>query len=65
VVQSSPAFPGKETQFGFSWGPAEVTRLCSDPKWGVIFQVKTPKGTLEIRVTPKGFIRGDHPKPKK
>jgi len=65
MIQNPPGFPGKDTQYGFSWGPAEVTRICSDPKWGVIFQIKTAKESLEIRVTPKGFIRVDHPKLKK
>lgn len=45
------------TEYGFRWGPATIERMASDKKWGVIFDVKTDKQTLQIRVTPSGQIR--------
>lgn len=46
-----------ETKYGFAWGPAQVVRLMSDPKWGVILEVKSGKQAVEIRITPSGLIR--------
>lgn len=46
-----------DTQYGFVWGPASITRACSDPKWGVIIDVTTPRQVLTVRVTPSGLIR--------
>ena len=46
-----------ETRFGFKWGPSQVSRLISDPKWGVILEVKGKRESVEIRITPGGFIR--------
>lgn len=50
-------FDCKETRFGFEWGPADVQRVFSHPKWGVIIQVETKYERIELRITPKGFIR--------
>ena len=50
-------FSGQETQYGFKWGPAEVIRCASHPKWGVMLDLETTKQRLEIRVTPSGIIR--------
>lgn len=47
----------EETEFGFNFGSAEVTRVCSDKKKGwVILSVKTPRSEIEIRVTKSGII---------
>lgn len=46
-------------EYGFEYGSAEVTRICSgDPGW-VLFDVKTPKHPtgLQIYVTQTGKIR--------
>ena len=50
-------FETKITQFGFRWGPANIQRLCSDKKWGVLFTIQTNRESLDIRVTPSGLIR--------
>lgn len=46
-------------EYGFAWGPVAVTRLVSDPKYGVVILLKSEKQRLEVRVTPKGLIRLD------
>lgn len=48
----------QEITFGFLFGSAEVTRLCSDKKkrW-VILQIKTPKQMIQVYVTKTGKIR--------
>lgn len=51
------AFPCTVNDYGFKWGEAEVTRIHSDPKLGVIMMVDTPLERLELRVTPSGLIR--------
>lgn len=50
-------FKGRETRFGFEWGPARVERVASDPKAGVIVIVQTKREQVHIRVTPSGLIR--------
>ena len=51
---------GKQTQFGFSWGPVVVERACSDEKKGwVLMRIitkKYPHG-IQIYVTKSGKIR--------
>ena len=47
----------KTTRYGFKYGPAIVERTCDDKKWGVIISIKSDREVLELRVTPKGFIR--------
>lgn len=48
----------KETNYGFEYGAAEVSRLFSDKKkqW-VTISVKTPKHSLQIYVTKTGKVR--------
>lgn len=48
------------TQFGFTFGPADVKRLCSDEKKGWVYlSVETPKKNQEIHiyVTKSGKVR--------
>ena len=47
-------FKLEETKYGFRWGPLEVMRLISDPKWGVVISLMTDKDELEVRCSPKG-----------
>jgi len=42
------------TDFGFRWGPMSVTRLASDPRWGVVLLVAGGGEEVQIRVTPRG-----------
>ena len=53
-----------ETRYGFIWNGTQVSRCCSDPKWGILLLVQTPKQELEIRVTPTGLVRVSKPKEK-
>lgn len=46
-----------ETQYGFAYGAADVTRICSDPKHGVWLEITTPREEVQIRVTRTGLIR--------
>lgn len=41
----------------FVYGPAKVTRLCSDKKWGVWIEVSGKRGCVTVRVTPSGLVR--------
>lgn len=41
------------TQFGFRWGPMEVTRMADGP-FGYVIEVKTPWRAMEIRSSLKG-----------
>lgn len=44
------------TQYGFKWGPMEVTRVMSDAKWGLILLVETSQGEIgRLRCSPKGY----------
>lgn len=48
----------EETQYGFNYGAAEITRIHSDDKQGwVILSLKSPKAELQIYVTKTGKIR--------
>ena len=47
----------RSDQYGFSWGPARVVRIADDLKWGVLLEIRGNAHTVEIRVTPKGYIR--------
>jgi len=50
--------PYEETQYGFRFGAALVSRVCSDAKRGWVFlQVTTRKGTFDIYVTKTGKVR--------
>lgn len=61
----------EQTQFGFEWQAAKVTRLFSDPQRGwVTLGIKTPREDLQIYITKTGKIRvygktGEWAKPKK
>ena len=46
----------REASYGFEWGACSIERVASG-KWGVALSVKTPRQTLDIRVTPSGLIR--------
>ena len=49
----------EETDYGFNYGCAEVSRMCSEDKKGwVLFRVDTPKdNAIQIYVTKTGKIR--------
>ena len=48
----------QEIPYGFEYGSAEVTRICSDKKKGwVLMKVDTPRGRVEVYVTKTGKIR--------
>ena len=48
----------EETEFGFDYGSAKITRTCSDEKMGwVILSVETPKQNLQLYVTKSGKVR--------
>ncbi len=42
------------TRTGFQWGPARISRLCSDDKGGVYLRIEGKTEGVTIRVTPKG-----------
>lgn len=50
-------------QYGFTWGPMEVTRIASYFPRGLargkyhILGVKTPKASVEVCVSPTGLVR--------
>lgn len=44
----------EETKYGFRWGPLEVVRMVSDPKFGVVISLMTADEEMEVRCTPKG-----------
>ena len=46
----------KETEFGFEWGAAKITRAFSRDEW-ITLRLKTQKDTLQIYVTKTGKIR--------
>lgn len=46
-----------KTQYGFTYGPAEVQRICQDSKLGCWISVEGARESVEIRVTPGGRIR--------
>lgn len=47
-----------ETQYGFDWGVAKITRCFSDSKKGwVTLVVETPKHNIQIYVTKTGKVR--------
>lgn len=50
-------FPLTHTQYGFQWGPAQITRIFSDPNRAVILSVVSSKERVEIRVTKGGMLR--------
>lgn len=49
-------FPGRDTRFGFEWGPVRVERFF-DTKRGVMLGILTDRGCVQVFVTPTGFVR--------
>jgi len=47
----------ENTQYGFVFGPANITRICDSEKWGCILEVSGARQRVEIRVTPSGQLR--------
>jgi hypothetical protein len=48
----------RESEFGFEYGSARVTRLASDEKTGaVVIRVASPKSWVDVYVTRTGKIR--------
>ena len=48
----------KEIPYGFQYGAAEVTRLCSDEQKGwITLGIETPKQNIQVYVTKTGKIR--------
>jgi hypothetical protein len=45
------------TEYGFTQGPATVTRMCTDPKLGAWLEVAGKRQRIEIRVTKSGLLR--------
>jgi hypothetical protein len=45
------------TQYGFQYGPAEVSRIHSDPKRGVWIEIRGKRGVAVVRVTPSGIVK--------
>jgi hypothetical protein len=45
-----------DTQYGFEFGAASVTRLFSHKGYAYI-EIKTPRGAVTVAVTPTGLIR--------
>jgi len=61
------SFKLTEHEYGFHWGPATVSRLISDDRYGVLLEISSNKykDKLEVRVTPAGFIRFCQPNKEK
>jgi hypothetical protein len=48
----------QETEFGFDWGSAKITRCFGDEDMGwVTLRVETPKHDIQIYVTKTGKVR--------
>ncbi len=48
----------KDIPYGFEYGSAEVTRICSNESKGwVVVGVDTPKANVQIYVTKTGKVR--------
>ena len=45
-------------EYGFKYGSASVTRVCSDEKKGwVVIGIDTPKKNIQVYVTKTGKVR--------
>lgn len=42
------------TDYGFTWGPMELTRICHVEGRGYVLEVKTDSKNLQIYVSEKG-----------
>jgi len=48
----------EETQYGFKYGSADVSRIaCDEDKGWVVVGVKSPKSEVQIYITKTGKIR--------
>jgi hypothetical protein len=48
----------QETEYGFEYGAAKITRMCSDDNKGwITLGIETPKKILQIYITKTGKIR--------
>ena len=48
----------RETEYGFEWGSAKITRVFSDEKKGwVTLRIETPKEDIQIYITKTGKVR--------
>ena len=53
----------ENTEYGFIWGPATIERLFDFGHWpkskykGVVVSIRGEKGSVDIRVTPTGYVR--------
>lgn len=49
------------SQFGFTWGPMEVTRIAAfaprKDRFARILGIKTPRADVEVYVTQTGMVR--------
>jgi hypothetical protein len=45
------------TQFGFRFGSADIERVISDDRMGVVLAIRGRREVVYIRVTPSGLIR--------
>ena len=53
-IQPGPSI--ELTNFGFVWGAATVSRVCSLPNDGVVLRIETPTSALNLRITKGGKI---------
>lgn len=51
----SGEIPTKNTRFGFQWGPIDVYRAMFHRRAGFIVIIETPKQSLEVSISPKGY----------
>lgn len=49
--------PCEIIQYGFRFGAAEITRICSDDTGKVVLELSTPKQRIQIHVTKTGKVR--------
>lgn len=46
------------TEYGFTYGSAEITRMHTDTKTGAVYLgIKTPKADMQIYITKTGKVR--------
>jgi hypothetical protein len=41
------------TEYGFTWGPMDVTRACADGRYRTLL-IRTPHAELQVSVSPTG-----------
>lgn len=44
------------TQYGFKWGPCEVTRVFTY-RGAVFIDIKTKRGVWSLKATPGGYVK--------